>query len=200
MIRVMLLDDHPVVRAGLKAIVDSFSDLQVVAEGATGAAVDDMPEVDVLVCDIQMPQVDGIEATRRVTERGGPGVLILTTYDTQADIVAAVAAGARGYLLKDAPEQELHDAIVATAQGKRWLAPDVAAQLAERVGRPQEALSEREIELLRELATGASNKQLAQKLFISEATVKTHLIHIYQKLGVDNRTAAVNAARERKLL
>lgn len=200
MIRVMLLDDHPVVRAGLKAIVDSFSDLQVVAEGATGAAVDDMPEVDVLVCDIQMPQVDGIEATRRVTERGGPGVLILTTYDTQADIVAAVAAGARGYLLKDAPEQELHDAIVATAQGKRWLAPDVAAQLAERVGRPQEALSKREIELLRKLATGASNKQLAQKLFISEATVKTHLIHIYQKLGVDNRTAAVNAARERKLL
>ena len=201
MIRVMLLDDHPVVRAGLRAIVDSFPDLEVVAEGSTGAAVDDMPaEVDVVVCDIQMPQVDGIAATRRVVERGGPPVLILTTYDTEADIVAAVEAGALGYLLKDAPEDDLHAAIVATASGKRTLAPDVAAQLAERVVRPREALSGREIEILKALATGASNKQLAQGLFISEATVKTHLIHIYQKLGVDNRTAAVNVASERKLL
>ena len=201
MIRVMLLDDHPVVRAGLRAIVDSFPDLEVVAEGSTGAAVDDMPaEVDVVVCDIQMPQVDGIAATRRVVERGGPPVLILTTYDTEADIVAAVEAGALGYLLKDAPEDDLHAAIVATASGKRTLAPDVAAQLAERVVRPREALSGREIEILKALATGASNKQLAQGLFISEATVKTHLIHIYQKLGVDTRTAAVNVARERKLV
>lgn len=201
MIRVMLLDDHPVVRAGLRAIVDSFPDLEVVAEGSTGAAVDDMPdEVDVVVCDIQMPEVDGIAATRRVVERGGPPVLILTTYDTEADIVAAVEAGALGYLLKDAPEDDLHAAIVATASGKRTLAPDVAAQLAERVVRPREALSGREIEILKALATGASNKQLAQGLFISEATVKTHLIHIYQKLGVDNRTAAVNVARERKLV
>ena len=131
MIRVMLLDDHPVVRAGLRAIVDSFPDLEVVAEGSTGAAVDDMPdEVDVVVCDIQMPEVDGIAATRRVVERGGPPVLILTTYDTEADIVAAVEAGALGYLLKDAPEDDLHAAIVATASGKRTLAPDVAAQLA----------------------------------------------------------------------
>lgn len=201
MIRVMLLDDHPVVRAGLRAIVDSFPDLEVVAEGSTGAAVDDMPDqVDVVVCDIQMPEVDGIAATRRVVERGGPPVLILTTYDTEADIVAAVEAGALGYLLKDAPEDDLHAAIVATASGKRTLAPDVAAQLAERVVRPREALSGREIEILKALATGASNRQMAQDLFISEATVKTHLIHIYQKLGVDNRTAAVNVARERKLL
>ncbi|WP_273369375.1 response regulator [Corynebacterium massiliense] len=201
MIRVMLLDDHPVVRAGLRAIVDSFPDLEVVAEGSTGAAVDDMPdEVDVVVCDIQMPEVDGIAATRRVVERDGPPVLILTTYDTEADIVAAVEAGALGYLLKDAPEDDLHAAIVATASGKRTLAPDVAAQLAERVVRPREALSGREIEILKALATGASNRQMAQDLFISEATVKTHLIHIYQKLGVDNRTAAVNVARERKLL
>lgn len=201
MIRVMLLDDHPVVRAGLRAIVDSFPDLEVVAEGSTGAAVDDMPdEVDVVVCDIQMPEVDGIAATRRVVERDGPPVLILTTYDTEADIVAAVEAGALGYLLKDAPEDDLHAAIVATASGKRTLAPDVAAQLAERVVRPREALSGREIEILKALATGASNRQMAQDLFISEATVKTHLIHIYQKLGVDNRTAAVNVASERKLL
>ena len=109
-------------------------------------------------------------------------------------------AGALGYLLKDAPEDDLHAAIVATASGKRTLAPDVAAQLAERVVRPREALSGREIEILKALATGASNRQMAQDLFISEATVKTHLIHIYQKLGVDNRTAAVNVARERKLL
>lgn len=204
-IKVMLIDDHPVVRAGLRAILDSFSDIEVVAEGFSGAAVDRLfaPEsldVDVVVCDIQMPEVDGISATRRVRDNGGPPVLILTTYDTEADIIAAVEAGALGYLLKDSPEQVLHDAVVATVEGRRTLSPEVAGLLAERVGRPQQALSAREIEILQALATGASNKALAQQLFISEATVKTHLIHVYQKLGVDNRTAAVTVARERKLI
>lgn len=204
-IKVMLIDDHPVVRAGLRAILDSFSDIEVVAEGSSGAAVDRLfaPEslaVDVVVCDIQMPCVDGISATRRVRDNDGPPVLILTTYDTEADIIAAVEAGALGYLLKDSPEQVLHDAVVATVEGRRTLSPEVAGLLAERVGRPQQALSAREIEILQALATGASNKALAQQLFISEATVKTHLIHVYQKLGVDNRTAAVTAARERKLI
>lgn len=127
-------------------------------------------------------------------------MLILTTYDTQSDIVSAVEAGALGYLLKDAPEQALHDAVLATAAGKRTLAPEVAALLAERITRPEVALSGRELEILEALATGKSNKELAQRLFISEATVKTHLIHIYQKLGVDTRTAAVTVARERKLI
>lgn len=202
MIRVMLIDNHPVVRAGLRAILNGFEDVDVVAEGSDGADALEAAraEVDVIVCDIQMPGMDGITATRRLRAADGPPVLVLTTYDTQADIVAAVEAGALGYLLKDAPEQVLHDAVVATAAGRRTLSPEVAASLAERVSRPAEALSPREIEILRALATGAGNRELAKRLFISEATVKTHLVHIYQKLGVENRTAAITAARGRRLI
>lgn len=205
MLNVMLIDDHPVVRVGLRAILNAFPDIDVVLEGADGAdvaklAAPDAPHVDVVICDIQMPGTDGIAATSQLAQAGGPPVLILTTYDTQSDIVSAVEAGALGYLLKDAPEQALHDAVLATAAGKRTLAPEVAALLAERITRPEVALSGRELEILEALATGKSNKELAQRLFISEATVKTHLIHIYQKLGVDTRTAAVTVARERKLI
>lgn len=201
MINVMLIDDHPVVRAGLRSILDSFDEITVVGEGSDGSAVDELPPgVDVVVCDLQMPGVDGVAATRRLQEAGGPPVLVLTTFDTQAGIVAALEAGAVGYLLKDAPEERLREAVVATAAGQRTLAPEVAAALAERVTRPREALSSREIELLQALASGASNRELATQLFISEATVKTHLIHIYQKLGVDNRTAAVTVAREQRLI
>lgn len=201
MVAVMLIDDHPVVRAGLRAILDSFDDIEVVAEGADGSAVDDLdPQVEVIVCDIQMPGMDGITATQRVVERGGPPVLILTTYDTEADIVAALEAGARGYLLKDSPEEELHQAVLDTAAGRRTLSPEVAGMLADRLGRGQQALSAREIEILRALATGVSNKELANQLFISVATVKTHLIHIYQKLGVDTRTAAIHRSQELKLI
>ncbi|WP_026165982.1 response regulator [Corynebacterium mastitidis] len=201
MIRVMLIDDHPVVRAGLRAILDSFEDITVVAEGAEGPRPGDIPsEVDVVVMDIQMPGTDGIAATQALHEAGGPPVLILTTYDAQADIVAALSAGALGYLLKDAPEEELHRAVVATARGQRTLSPEVATALAERLGRPQESLSARETEILRALETGATNRQLADSLFISLGTVKTHLLHIYQKLGVDNRTAAIAAARQRRLI
>lgn len=205
MIRVMLLDDHPVVRAGLRAILNSFDGVQVTHEAADGSAVDGLvdgsiTDVDVVVCDIQMPGVDGITATSKLAKAGGPPVLILTTYDTEADIVAALEAGALGYLLKDSPETSLFDAIIATHDGKRTLSPDVAAALAQRTSQPQQSLSQREIGILRELATGASNKALAKKLFISEATVKTHLIHIFQKLGVESRTAAVTAARDRRLI
>ena len=191
MIRVMLIDDHPVVRAGLRTILDAFPDISVVAEEADGEAAlsATREEVDVVVCDIQMPGMDGITATRRLRAADGPPVLILTTYDTQADIVAAVEAGALGYLLKDAPEQALHDAVVATAAGRRTLAPEVA-----------DALAERMIEILRALETGAGNRELAKMLFISEATVKTHLVHIFQKLGVGTRTAAITAARERRVI
>lgn len=205
MVNVMLIDDHPVVRAGLRAILNTFAEVQVVLEGNDGADVDklftdDAPEVDVVVCDIQMPGVDGITATKKLSEAGGPPVLILTTYDTQADILAAVEAGAMGYLLKDSPEEELHEAVLNTAARQRTLAPEVVNLLAQRVGQPEQSLSTRELEILRALATGSSNKELANQLFISEATVKTHLIHIYQKLGVDTRTAAVTVARERKLI
>lgn len=205
MVNVMLIDDHPVVRAGLRAILNAFPDIEVVLEGSDGSAVEkladaDGPHIDVVVCDIQMPDVDGIAATRRVRELDGPPVLILTTYDTQADILAAVEAGALGYLLKDAPEETLHTAVLDTAAGKRTLAPEVTNLLAERLAQPETALSARELEILQALSTGASNKQIAQQLFISETTVKTHLIHVYQKLGVETRTAAVSAARERKLI
>lgn len=198
-LRVMLIDDHPVVRAGLRAVLDSFGDIEVVAEADNGAA--DVPAgVDVVVSDIQMPGASGIELTRRLAAAGGPPVLILTTYDTQADVVAAVEVGAMGYLLKDAPEEELHDAVVRAARRERALSPQVANVLAERVINPDEALSAREIELLRALQTGASNREIAERLFISQATVKTHLIHIYSKLGVDNRTAAVERARQRRII
>lgn len=197
----MLLDDHPVVRAGLRSILNSFDGVVVAAEGSDGRAVEDMPEgIDVVITDIQMPIVDGIEVTRRLHEASGPPVLVLTTYDAQADIVAAIEAGAMGYLLKDAPEEELHRAVVATAEGRRTLSPDVASVLAERTMRPDQALSAREIEILQALQTGKSNREIAASLFISAATVKTHLVHIYTKLGVDNRTAAVEQARARRLL
>ena len=201
-VRVMLVDDHPVVRAGLRAILDSFGDITVVAEGSDGADAQDatVENVDVVVMDIQMAGTDGITATRNLVTAGGPPVLILTTYDTEADIVEALAAGARGYLLKDAPEDELHRAVLTTAGGDATFSAEVGAALARRVGRPDVALSRRETEILRALATGASNQDVAAELFISPATVKTHLVHIYQKLGVDNRTAAVVEATARRLI
>ncbi|AEX82220.1 DNA-binding response regulator [Corynebacterium diphtheriae] len=199
MIRVMLIDDHPVVRAGLRSILDSFDDITVVAEASDGSNIN-TEGIDVVVTDIQMPGTDGITLTRALANAGGPPVLILTTYDTEADILAAVEAGAMGYLLKDAPESALHDAVVATFEGRRTLAPEVANALMQRVSKPRQALSAREIEILQNLEQGLSNRQLAAKLFISEATVKTHLVHIYSKLGVDNRTAAITAARQQRLI
>lgn len=199
---VMLIDDHPVVRAGLRAILDGFDDVSVLAEGSDGADAVKAAElgVDVLVMDIQMPGVDGISATRDTVAAGGPPVLVLTTYDTESHIVDALAAGATGYLLKDAPEEELHRAVVATARGTRTLSPEIGLILAERVSSPEVSLSRRETEIVAGLATGASNSELASRFFISPATVKTHLIHIYQKLGVENRTAAVAEARHRRLI
>lgn len=199
MIRIMLIDDHPVVRAGLRAVLNSFGDVEVVAEADNGNA--EVPNgVDVVVTDIQMPGASGIDLTRRLTQAGGPPVLILTTYDTQSDVVAAMEAGALGYLLKDAPEEDLHDAVLKAARRERVLSPQAAGVLADRVMNPNEALSIREIEILQALKTGASNRQIADQLFISLATVKTHLIHIYEKLGVDNRTAAVQQAQDRRII
>ena len=195
----MLIDDHPVVRAGLRAVLNSFGDVEVVAEADNGDA--EVPDgVDVVVTDIQMPGSSGIDLTRRLTKAGGPPVLILTTYDTQSDVVAAMEAGALGYLLKDAPEEDLHDAVLKAARRERVLSPQAAGVLADRVMNPNEALSAREIEILQALKTGASNRQIADTLFISLATVKTHLIHIYEKLGVDNRTAAVQQAQDRRII
>ena len=201
-VRVLLVDDHPVVRTGLRALLEGFDGVHVVGEAADGAEalamLDD--QVDVVVMDIEMPGLDGITTTQRITAAHGPPVLVLTTYDTQSDVLAAIDAGAKGYLLKDAAPEKRRQAIVDTAAGKPTLSPNIAAMLMNRMQQPQTALSAREVQLLTLLATGATNKQLAQSLFISEATVKTHLVHIYQKLGVTNRTAAITTAQEQRLI
>lgn len=204
--RVLLVDDHPVVRAGLRAVLESVGDIVVGAEAPDGRVALEMLSraggtVDVVVMDLQMGSgMGGLDATRRIVAAGGPPVLILTTYDTQADIVAALEAGAIGYLLKDSQPETIGAAVHDAAAGRPVLSPSVTARLMQRVRSPDTSLSAREIEILRGLATGASNRALAKELFISEATVKTHLVHIYDKLGVDNRTAAVNRAREEHLI
>lgn len=211
-INVLLVDDHPVVRTGLRALLEGFGGVAVVGEASDGAEALEMvatlepstnsngSQIDVVVMDIEMPGLDGIATTRRLEAMDGPPVLILTTYDTQSEVLAAIDAGAKGYLLKDAEPEKLRQAILDTAAGKPTLSPDVASMVYTRMQRPQDQLSSREIELLAMLATGATNKQLAQAMFISEATVKTHLVHIYRKLDVTNRTAAINTAREQRLI
>ncbi|MFI9274218.1 response regulator [Kitasatospora sp. NPDC052896] len=200
MIRVLLVDDHPVVRRGLRAMLDELPGLTAVGEAADGAAAlrllaepDDRP--DVVLMDLQMGDgMHGVEATRRINALPDPpAVLILTTYSTDADILAAVEAGATGYLLKDAPPEEVAAAVRAAARGETVLAPPVAARLLGRVRAGRPTLSPREVEILQLLAAGLANRQISKRLFISEATVKTHLVHIYDKLGVDSRTAAIAA-------
>lgn len=209
-IRILLVDDHPVVRAGLRAMLGSFDGFTVVAEAAEGGAA--LAEIarlqtlneplDVVLMDLQMGDgMDGVSATREIRSLpDGPPVLILTTYDTDADILAAVEAGASGYMLKDAPPEQIRAAVQQAAAGQTALAPEVAARLMGRIRNPAPALSVREVQLLELLATGMSNKAMAKELFISEATVKTHLVHIYDKLGVDNRTAAIAIATQRRII
>ena len=214
-IRVLLVDDHPVVRAGLRAMLAEApaapglpgqEAVDVVAEAATGEeavrlVVRGEPQVDLVLMDLQLGDgIDGAEATRRIRAVGEFPVLILTTYDTDADILTAVEAGAAGYMLKDAPPEQIHRAVRDAAAGRTALAPEVAARLMGRIREPLPSLSAREVQLVELLATGLSNRAMAKELFISEATVKTHLIHVYQKLGVDNRVAAVTEARARRII
>lgn len=202
--RVLLVDDHPVVRAGLRAVLEGLPDISVVAEARDALSAQQRSrhhDIDVVVMDIQMgPGPTGIDATRAIRAAGGPPVLILTTYDAQSDILSALEAGATGYLLKDAPEETLRQAVLDAAGNRPVLSPQVTAQLVMRTTKPASALSPREIEILKLAATGASNRNMAKQLFISEATVKTHLVHVYNKLDVDNRTAAINRAREQRII
>ena len=204
MIRLLLADDHPVVRAGLRAVLDGEPDFEVVAEAATAErAVELAGQADVVLMDLQFGAgaLHGAEATARITALpDGPRVLVLTTYDTEADILAAVEAGASGYLLKDAPPEELAAAVRTAASGRSALAPAVADRLMDRMRAPAEALSRRELEVLRHVRDGLSNAEIARELFLSQATVKSHLVHIYAKLGVDSRTAAVARATRDGLL
>jgi DNA-binding NarL/FixJ family response regulator len=205
MIRLLIADDHPVVRDGLRGMLAGQPDLQVVGEAADGAvAVALAAELapDVILMDLRMPVLDGVAAIRQIRARQpGAHILVLTTYDTDADILPAIEAGATGYLLKDAPRDELFRAIRATARGETVLAPAVAARLLGKMRAPaEEKLSARELEVLGLVARGASNVEIARALHISEATVKSHLLHIFGKLGVADRTAAVTVAVQRGIL
>jgi DNA-binding NarL/FixJ family response regulator len=204
-IRLLIADDHPVVRAGLQGMLISQSDFEVVGEAVDGAEAVRLSlrlKPDVILMDLRMPKADGVAAIKQLqNELPGARVLVLTTYDSDADILRAVEAGATGYLLKDTPREELFDAIRAAAQGKSTLALSAATLLMSKVRSPADkTLSAREFEVLRLVAKGASNKEIARSLQISEATVKSHLIHIFAKLGVTDRTAAVTLALERGLL
>jgi len=200
-IKILMADDHPVVRAGIRGMLETQPDLQVVAEAENGReAFEQVSKLkpDVVLMDLRMPEMDGVEAIGKIKEKyPNINILVLTTYDTDADIVRAVEAGATGYLLKDAPREELFRAVRGTAKGETVLAPIVAARLMGKVrDHGEQALSAREIDVLMLVARGASNQDVAEKLHISTATVKSHLIQIYQKLGVSDRTAAVTTAIE----
>ncbi|MET9925186.1 MULTISPECIES: response regulator transcription factor [unclassified Streptomyces] len=206
-IRLLLADDHPVVRAGLRAVLDTEPDFRVAGEAATAeeaVALAAAGGFDVVLMDLQFgpgSRMHGSEATAAITAvPDGPRVLILTTYDSDADILAAVEAGASGYLLKDAPPQELAAAVRTAAAGRSALAPSVAHRLMDRMRTPAQALTRRELEVLRLVGEGLSNLRISKELFLSQATVKSHLVHIYAKLGVDSRTAAVAAATARRLI
>jgi DNA-binding NarL/FixJ family response regulator len=204
-IRVLVVDDHPVVRGGLVGWLDAQQDLTVVGEAADGLealALVAAAEPDVVLMDLRMPRMDGVTATERLAARHpAVRVLVLTTYDTDADIVRAVAAGATGYLLKDTPLPQLADAVRAAARGETVLAPPVAARLVSRLRAPAaEAPTAREVEVLAGVARGLTNAEIGRELFIGEATVKTHLLRVFAKLGVDDRTRAVMVAVERGLL
>ncbi|MGC5584091.1 response regulator [Ornithinimicrobium sp. W1679] len=205
MIRLVLCDDHPVVRAGLRALVDGQEDLAVVGEAADLASAVravTLERPDVVLMDLNLGAgPGGVEIIPRLRSLSpSPRVLVLTTYDTESDILRALDAGAAGYLLKDAPPEELFAAIHATAHGEMVLSSSVAATLLRRASSPGPVVTEREVQVLELLVRGLGNKDLARELLVSEATVKSHLSHIYAKLGVETRAGAVAAALDQRIV
>jgi DNA-binding NarL/FixJ family response regulator len=203
-VRILLCDDHAVVRAGLLALMGSEADIEVVGEAGSGEEAVAMAaklKPDVVLMDLQLGAgIDGVEATRRIASPD-VHVLVLTTYDTDADITRAIEAGATGYLLKAERPEELFAAIRAAAQGRTALSAPVASRVMDRMrGAAGPSLTDRERDILGQLAHGLGNREIARALFISEATVKTHLGRIYAKLGVDTRSGAVAVAKEQRLL
>ncbi|MDQ0894713.1 response regulator [Agromyces ramosus] len=209
-IRIVVADDHPIVRAGIVGLLESEPGIEVVGEAADGAqavAVAEAERPDLVLMDLRMPVLDGAAATARIVATSpGTRVLVLTTYETDDHILAAIEAGASGYLLKAAPQAEILAGIRAVAAGETVLAPSIAAKLVSRVRAGASAasaapqLSPRELEVLRLVATGRSNPEIARSLFIGEATVKTHLLHVFEKLEVNDRTRAVTRAMELGLI
>ncbi|CAM5648056.1 DNA-binding response regulator OS=Streptomyces alboniger OX=132473 GN=CP975_15980 PE=4 SV=1 [Streptomyces alboniger] len=205
-VRLLLCDDHAVVRAGLRALLSSAEGIDVVGQAATGEEALAMAarlRPDVVLMDLQLDGgMDGVTATRRLTDNGttGPRVLVLTMFDTDADVTRAIEAGATGYLLKAEQPEELFTAIRDAASGRTALSSPVADRLLTRLRSPRPTLSAREREILEQLARGLGNREIARALFISEATVKTHLGRIYGKLGVETRAGAVAVAKEKRLL
>ena len=204
-IRLLIVDDHPIVRDGLRGIFTGEHGFEVLGEAGNGAeavalAARLLP--DVVLMDLRMPGTDGVAAITELNRAGSAAkVLVLTTYDTDSDVLPAIEAGATGYLLKDSPREELFRAVRATARGESVLSPAVASRIMGQMRAPaREPLSQREVEVLGLIARGSTNRDAAAKLFISEATVKTHLLHAYSKLGVRDRAAAVAVAFERGLL
>lgn len=204
-IRILITDDHPVVREGLSGMLAGQADFEVIglaADGDTAVQMHRSLAPDVTLMDLRMPGLDGVGAIMAIrAQQPLSRIIVMTTYDSDADILRAIEAGATGYLLKDTPREELFRAIRAAARGDSVLAPTVAARLMTRMRAPaEENLSAREIEVLQLVATGAGNEAIGKSLHISTATVKTHLIHIYGKLGVDDRTAAVTTALEKGII
>jgi DNA-binding NarL/FixJ family response regulator len=204
-IRLLIADDHPVVRDGLRAMLATQPDMVLIGEAATGTQAVAQARAllpDVVLMDLQMPELDGPAAIATLREQAPEvRVLVLTTFGTDADITRAVEAGATGYLLKDAPREQLFGAIRAAARGESVLSPSVATRVLGRMRAPaEEALSPRELEILGAVARGLSNKDIGRQLYVSEATVKTHLLRVFSKLGVDDRTAAVTVALERGII
>lgn len=207
-ISLLVVDDHPVVRDGLRGMFESAPGFRVLGEASNGVEAVEKAvalDPDVILMDLRMPGGGGVEAIAHLTRAGARAkVLVLTTYDTDSDTIPAIEAGATGYLLKDAPRDELFTAVRAAAQGRTVLSPAVASRLVSAVRTPRapgnEPLSAREREVLALVAKGTSNREIARELFISEATVKTHLTHLYTKLGVKDRAAAVATAYDRGIL
>jgi DNA-binding NarL/FixJ family response regulator len=204
-IKLLIVDDHPVVRDGLKGMFAGDDRFEVLGEAGNGheaLAVARHVRPDVVLMDLRMPGLDGVSTIKALREQGSTArVLVLTTYDTDSDVLPAIRAGATGYLLKDTPREELFRAVSAAYRGESVLSPSVAGRLMGELRSPaREPLSRRELEVLTLISRGSTNRETAARLFISEATVKTHLLHVYAKLGVRDRAAAVATAFERGLL